>query len=241
MLRGLMIAKVGAVCAIATVALFVAGGVLMGSSGVEVLIPETGRAGREWIADVDQADWRFFAGAWLVVLVGFVGIVALIGFYAHLRDAGAVLVLAPVLGAIGLTLVTVSHLIPIAMAYELVPAYVHADASGQVAMAATSDTLASLSLVTNTSGNFLGWGVAVPMFAIAILTTRQLPRWLGWLGLVVAVLAGWLGLLSPLSSVIEAVSTVGFLAFFVFMISTGVAILLRQRRAPDVRATPATL
>jgi hypothetical protein len=37
------------------------------------------------------------------------------------------MILAPILGAVGLTLVTVSHLIPIAMGDELVPAYVAAD------------------------------------------------------------------------------------------------------------------
>jgi hypothetical protein len=49
------------------------------------------------------------------------GIVALLGFYDTLRLAGPVMILAPILGAVGLTLVTVSHLIPIAMGYELVP------------------------------------------------------------------------------------------------------------------------
>jgi len=80
----------------------------MGSSGVGVLIPETGRPGRDWIAAVDGAGWLFFAGAWLVILMGFLGIVALVGFYDTLRLAGPVMILAPILGAVGLTLVTVS-------------------------------------------------------------------------------------------------------------------------------------
>jgi hypothetical protein len=40
--------------------------------------------------------------------------------------------------------------------------------------------------------------VVVPLYALAILTTRALPRWIGWLGLLVGALAGWLGLLSPI-------------------------------------------
>jgi len=36
--------------------------------------------------------------------------------------------------------------------------------------------------VTNAAGNFLGLGVVVPLSAVAILTTRALPRWIGWLG-----------------------------------------------------------
>jgi hypothetical protein len=85
------------------------------------------------------------------------------------------MILAPILGAIGLTLVTVSHLIPIALAYELVPAYMDADPAGQATLAVTADTFAATALVTNAAGNFLGWGVVVPLYAVAILTTRALP------------------------------------------------------------------
>jgi Domain of unknown function (DUF4386) len=225
------LSTVGAVCAISTVACFVLGAILMGASGVQLLIPETGKSGLEWIADVDAAGGLFFTGAWLIILMGFLFIVALVGFYDVLRDAGKVMVLAPILGAVGLTLVTLSHLVPIAMAYELVPAYSDADPAGQATLAATFDTFAATALVTNGAGNFLGWGVAVPMFAVAILRTRALPRWIGWLGIVVAVLAGWLGLLSPASDVIEGISSIGFIGFFVFMLSMGVAIL--RRRDPE--------
>jgi len=199
----------------------------MGSSGVELLIPETGESGREWIADVDKASGLFFVGAWLIVLMGFLAIVAFVGFYDVLREAGRVMVLAPVLGTVGLTLVTVSHLVPISMAYQLAPAYSEADPAGQATLAATFDTFAATALVTNSAGNFLGWGVAVPMFAVAILRTRALPRWIGWLGLITGLLAGWLGLLSSVSGVIEGISGIGFFGFFVFMLSMGVAILRR--------------
>ena len=203
----------------------------MGTSGVSVLIPETGKPGLDWISAVDQASGLFYAGAWLVILMGFLGVVAFVGFYDVLREAGPVMILAPVLGVIGLTLVTVSHLIPIAMGYQLVPAYVAAEPAAQTTLAATADTLASMALVTNSAGNFLGWGVVLPMYSLAILTTRALPRWLGWFGLLVGLLAGWLGLLSPVSAVFEGVSTIGFLGFFAFMLSMGIAMLLRHRRA----------
>jgi hypothetical protein len=87
--------------------------------------------------------------------------------------------------------------IPIAMGYELMPAYIDADPGEQATLAATADTFAAIALVTNAAGNFLGWGVVVPLYAVAILTTRALPRWIGWLGLLVGALAGWLGVLSP--------------------------------------------
>lgn len=95
--------------------------------------------------------------------MGYLGMVAMVGFYDALRHAGPVMILAPILGVIGLTLVTVSHLIPIAMAYELVPAYTDADPAGRATLAATADTLSATALVTNSAGNFLGRGIATPM------------------------------------------------------------------------------
>src|SRR5215211_1544676 len=173
----------------------------------------------------------FFAGAWLIILMGFLGIVALVGFYDALQLAERVMILAPILGAVGLTLVTVSHLIPIAMGYELVPAYIAADPAGQATLAATAATLVAIALMTNAAGKFLNFGVVVPLYAVAILTTRALPRWIGWLGLLVGALAGWLGLLSPASSVISAVSSIGF---FVFMLTMGIALLRRRSKVNGV-------
>jgi hypothetical protein len=130
-----------------------------------------------------------------------------------------------------MTLVTISHVLPVSMAYELVPAYTEATGATQAALAVTADTLASLCLLTNYVGNALGWGVTVPLYAIAILKTSVLPRWIGWVGLVAAVFAGWLGLLAPAWSVIEGLTFIGFLAFFVFLASMGVAILRRRPRS----------
>jgi hypothetical protein len=157
-----------------------------------------------------------------------------VGFYDTLRSAGPVMILAPILGAVGLTLVTVSHLIPIAMGYELVPAYIDADPAGQATLAATADTFAATALVTNAAGNFLNFGVVVPLYAVAILTTRALPRWIGWLGLLVGALAGWLGLLSPASSVIANISNIGFIGFFVFMLTMGIALLRSRSKADEL-------
>lgn len=233
--KNVSLATIGAVCAILMAASFVVGIVFMAASGVQVLIPETGAEGREWIADVDDAGGLFFVGAWLTIVGGFLGIVAFVGFHDALKEAGRALVLAPILAAIGLTLVTVSHLIPIGMAYELVPGYVDADAATQASLAVTSDTLAILALVCNYAGNALGWGVAVPLFAYAIGKTGVVPRWLGWLAWIVAVFAGWLSLLAPASSVIEGLTVIGFLGFFVFMAGMGIA-LLRGRPTAEAMA-----
>src|SRR5574341_2399125 len=140
-MQGLRLSTVGAVCAILTTASFVSGGVLLGSSGVQVLIPPTGADGLEWIADVDGASNLLFIGAWLIVLTTLVGAVALVGFYDALRAAGPVTILAPIVAVFGLVLVTISHLIPVALAYEFVPGYVAADEAAKASLAVTFDTL----------------------------------------------------------------------------------------------------
>ena len=176
--------RIGAWCSIALVVAFVAGIALMAASGVQVLIPETGKDGLDWIADVDDASGAFFAGAWLVIAGGVLGLVGLIAFYDYLRRAGDWLVLAPILGAFGLTLVTISHLLPIAIAYELVPDF-------RAALDAhTFDTLASLARVLNYTGDVVLWGVVVPMYALAILKAGLIRMWIGWLAVGVWVFAG---------------------------------------------------
>ena len=87
-------------------------------------------------------------------------------------------------------------------------------------------------------GDILVWGVTTPLFAIAVLRTSAVPRWIGWVGIVSAVFAGWLGLLSPVSSIAEGLGTIGFLAFFIFMASLGVALL--RRRTASVGAPAVT-
>ena len=230
-MRNVSLTTAGAVCAIVTVIGFAVGIALMATSGVQVLIPETGQNGLDWIADVDDAGNLFVAGAAIVVFAGLFGLVAFLGFYDALREAGPVLIVAPVAGAAGMVLVTISHATPIAIALELAPAYLNADGAEQASLAVTADTLAQFCLLMNYFGDILIWGVTTPLFALAVLRTGAAPRWIGWVGLVSAFFAGWLGLLSPVSSVVEGISTIGFFAFFLFFASLGVALL--RRRAPS--------
>jgi hypothetical protein len=229
--QNVRLSTVGAWSAVATFVAFVLGIALMATSGVQVLIPETGAENVEWLADADEAGDAFVIGAWLVVLGGAFALVALVGFYDALKDAGRVLVLGPVLTVVGFALVELSHILPIAIAQELAPRYLAADGAARESIEATSQTLAALSLATNYAGDVLIWAVVVPLYAVAILRTRVVARWIGWLGLVAGVFAGWLGILSPLSSTIEGITTIGFFAFFLFVLSFGIALLRRPASA----------
>jgi hypothetical protein len=231
---------IAAVSAIVTVLMFVVGIAFMASSGVQVLIPETGQDGLDWIADVAGAGDLFFAGAWVVVFGGLFGLVALVGFYEALRRAGPVMILAPVLGVAAMTLVTISHVLPLSIGDELVPQYLAADTAARDSLEATFDTLASLSRALNYTGDTLGWGVVVPLYAWAILKTGAVSRWIGWLGFVAAFFAGWLGLFAPASNAIEEITTIGFFAFFAFLLALGIA-LLRRGPKPAEELAPTSV
>jgi hypothetical protein len=105
----------------------------------------------------------------------------------------------------------------------------------------TADTFAATALVINSGGNFLGWGVVIPLYAVAILTTRVLPRWIGWLGLAVGFLGGWLAQLGWASELISGISSLGFIGFFVFMLSMGIALLRRRTQVTQSQSTPTSM
>jgi uncharacterized protein DUF4386 len=211
----------------------------MASSGVQVLIPETGKDGLDWIRDVNEAGGAFFAGGWLVVIGGLLGLVALIGFYESLRRAHPLMILAPILAVVGFIFVTISHAIPLALAYEFVPGYVDAGRVTQSALRVDFDTWAVACLVFNYIGDALVWGVVVPLYGWAALRTRAVPRWIGWLGLVTGVFAGWLGLLSPASSLIDGITFIGFVGFFIWIAAMGIALLRRRPPVEDLAAATA--
>jgi hypothetical protein len=218
---------VGAVAAVLTTVFFVAGIALMVWSGVQVLIPDTGQSAIDWIKDVDEANDAFFGGAWLVIAGGVAALIAFVGFWWAFRDASEVMILGVILGAAGMVLVTISHLLPIAMAYELVPEYVFATGSTKDSLTVTTDTLTGTALILNYTGDVIVWGGAVPLFAWAALKTRRVPRWIGWLGVLTALFAGWIGAAAPASRQLEDATFIGFAAFFLWMAAMGIALLRR--------------
>jgi hypothetical protein len=54
-----------------------------------------------------------------------------------------------------------------------VQAYNDAYPAGQATLGATVDTLACIVLATNAASNILGWGVIVPLYAVAIGLTPE--------------------------------------------------------------------
>jgi hypothetical protein len=233
------LSNLGAVCGVLTTVFFGIGIGFSIAGGVQTIIPGLGKDGLTWISDVHDAGGLFYISGWFVIIGGTFGLIALIGFFEPLRTAHPLMILAPVLTVVGFTLVQISHLIPLGLAYELVPGYVDADAATKASLTVDFHTFTAVALVLNYTGDILLWGVVVPMYAWAALKTAAVPRWIGWLGLVTAFFAGWVGALSPASSVIDGLTFIGFVGFFVWIAAMGVALIRRRERTHEA-LTPST-
>jgi hypothetical protein len=76
-------------------------------------------------------------------------------------------------------------------------------------------------------------GVGVPLIAVAIIRSGELPKWLGWAGLLSGVIVAYLGtpLLVLQSPVGWAVLSAGFGLFFLWFIGLGVCLLFWRPRS----------
>ncbi|WP_270888824.1 hypothetical protein [Pedococcus sp. 5OH_020] len=74
-MKSLKITVVGAWCAILMFPTFLVGGILLSSGGASDLLAQTGKPGPAWLAAV-ASDSGFAAGAWLLILTGYLVMVA---------------------------------------------------------------------------------------------------------------------------------------------------------------------
>ena len=191
--------KVGGVCAILAVVSFIMGRIAFGnewlqSRGVDTLIP---------------GHWFDSLGALLIM-------VAALGFYRALRQAGPLPLIAVVATLTGGIFSIFHGFINLGIAYELVP---DTDALSQ-----TDSLAASVGTVLT----FIG----VLLFSFAVLRTSLVPKWIGWLGMI-AVLGFCLLVLLPL---VFSMATPWFLlyVFGVWLVAMGVVLLrLKEPVAPD--------
>jgi hypothetical protein len=191
--------KVGGVCAILAVVSFIMGRIAFGnewlqSRGVDTLIP----------------------GHWFDSLGVLLFMVAALGFYRALRQAGPLPLIAVVATVTGSIFSIFHGFINLGIAYELVP---DTDALSQ-----TDSLAASVGTVLT----FIG----VLLFSFAVLRTSLVPKWIGWLGMI-AVLGFCLLVLLPL---VFSMATPWFLlyVFGVWLVAMGVVLLrLKEPVAPD--------
>jgi len=193
--------RVGGVCAIlaavsATMARIVFGNEWLASRGVDTLI----------------------TGHWFDTLGGLLFMIAALGFYRALRQAGPLPLIAVVATLTGGIVLLFRGLILLGIAYELVPGI--------------TDALRQTGWLAASVGAALFFFIGPLLFSFAILRTSVVPKWTGWLG-VIAVLGFCLMALLPL---VFSMATPWFLAriFLVWLVAMGVVLLrLKEPVAPD--------
>ena len=195
--------RVGGVCAIlavvsGTMARIVFGNEWLKSRGVDTLI----------------------GGHWFDTLSGLLFMVAALGFYRALRQAGPLPLIAVVATLTGNIVLLIRGLILLGIAYELVPEM------------EITDALRQTGWLVAVVGAVLVFIIGVLLFSFAILRTSVVPKWIGWLG-VIAALGFCLMALLPL---VFSMATPWFLAwiFLVWLVAMGVVLLrLKEPVAPD--------
>jgi len=193
------IVKVGGVCAILAVVSFFMGRIAFGnewlqSRGVDTLIP----------------------GHWFDSLGALLFMVAALGFYRVLRQAGPLPLIAVVVTVTGSIFSIFHGFINLGIAYELVP---------------DTDALSQTDSLAASVGTVLSF-IGVLLFSFAVLRTSLVPKWIGWLGMI-AVLGFCLLVLLPL---VFSMATPWFLlyVFGVWLVAMGVVLLrLKEPVAPD--------
>ena len=188
--------RVGGVCAILSVVSGIMGRIFFG------------------FEDIVTGHWFDFLGLLLLM-------VAALGFYQALHEAGAVLRIAVVAFVAGIIFVLAHEFIRLGISYELVP-----------------NTLGQTGWLAAGVGSVLIVGVGILLFSFAILRTSVLPKWIGWLGLV--NLAAYVALVTVLSGVFESIRPPWLLAMGTFqgwVLAMGVVLLrLKEPVAPDSAA-----
>jgi len=172
--------------------------------------------GNEWLKS--RGVDTLITGHWFDTLSGLLFMVAALGFYRALRQAGPLPLIAVVATLTGGIVLLIRGLILLGIAYELVPEI--------------TDALRQTGWLVAVVGAVLVFFIGVPLFSITILRTSVLPKWIGWLG-VIAVLGFCLMALLPL---VFSMAKPWFLGsiFLVWMVAMGVVLLwLKEPVAPD--------
>ena len=172
--------------------------------------------GNEWLKS--RGVDTLITGHWFDTLGTLLFMVAALGFYRALRQAGPLPLIAVVATLTGGIVLLIRGFILLGIAYELVPGI--------------TDALRQTGWLVAGVGAVLVFIIGVLLFSFAILRTSVVPKWIGWLG-VIAVLGFCLMALLPL---VFSMATPWFLGwiFLVWMVAMGVVLLrLKEPVAPD--------
>jgi hypothetical protein len=153
-----------------------------------------------------------------------------LGLYVMLKPARAYALFGVVMFYVGMTIALVHEVLRIALFARLPPAYVAAPEAAKPAILVFGDVFQHAQEMLDLIAFVVVFGLGFFAIALAILSLRVVPRWLGWALLVPAVGVGLIAFPLGFSGVRAAGMLVlpGMLMFFVWLTAMGV-VLLRWR------------
>ncbi|MBI4299249.1 MAG: DUF4386 family protein [Chloroflexi bacterium] len=229
-MKNLSFIQVTGMCAILAFAFFFVAIILFTVSGLEERgKSETGQA----LLNINKYRTTLLTVLWLSLAGKVLAFFVAIGLYQLLHKEGSLLWIAAALWVAGVLFNVISDIVSIGVAWELAPGYAKAAAADKPILEVVARTVFRVGDLATIVGNVLSWGIGLALFAVAILRTGVIPRWIGWLGVIPALIGGWLPLLEPLSDIIKSVGFFGFFIFLMWLIIIGFA-MLRLQQSPSI-------
>jgi hypothetical protein len=158
-----------------------------------------------------------------------------LGLYVVLKPAKAYALFGLVMFYFGMAVALVHEVLRVVLFARLPPAYVAAPEAAKPAILVLGDVLTHADALFDFIAFVVLLGLGLSAFALAILSLREVPRWLGWLLIVPAVGVGLICF--PLSFVgvgpAGALILPGLSLFFIWQMAIGV-VLLRWQPRPEL-------
>jgi len=144
-----------------------------------------------------------------------------------LKKAKAYALFGAVMYYVGMTITLMHEILRVALFVKLPPAYLAAPESSKPAIAVLGGLLQYAEGMFALMAFIVMFGLGLSAFALAILSLRVIPHWLGWTLLIPAVCVGLIGYPLGYFGVTVAGMLVlpGMLMFFVWLVSMAVVLL----------------
>lgn len=190
--------------------------------------------GIQFPQSLDMGEWArlktnhhvaFLTLDWFVIFCLVFEVAAVLGFFWVLQEAGPVTWLGLAAWLMGLLLVMVEHIFVLEIDSALYPKYIAASEAMKPALEVAVSTLNGTRFLAALVGNMLALGVGVPIFALASLRARRVPRWIAWLGLGIALMK-WLSVTAYFPAAPRLIAEINRLAvwgFMLWLVAMGVA------------------
>jgi hypothetical protein len=162
-----------------------------------------------------------------------------LGLYVVLKPANAYALFGLIMFYVGMAVAFVHEVLRVVLFARLPPAYVAAPEAAKPAILALGDVLTHADALFDFIAFVVLFGLGFSAFALATLSLRVVPRWLGWILIVPAIGVGLICFPLSFFGVAAAATLIlpGLSLFFVWQMAIGVVLLRWQPRANLVGAT----